>query len=739
MSKRDFNSWAIMIAGYADNGEYKEVIRLFVNDKFRYIMYSCGSFPVSWIMVCVLKACGETMNVELREQVHGWLMKSGYSDDLFEKCCGVAARIINNCKEERFREVFEVFNEMGKEGVRKNSFTLSSVLSACSKIPDDGNCGEQVHANAIKLGLASKSYVQCGLVNMYGKFRLMNDAKRVFDMNESRRNRACWNAMLTSLVQNGCLVEAIKFLYQMRAARVQPQELWLNNGVADLAYKALLVYVGLCEFWVRGGQTLSSCLGLASGRACLRVCVSTRRGDNLVTSFSFLVSLFAGVYEEQPLPSAPVAPGGQHVAPEILVTHTAWVKGSRDSEQELLQTTRDFHSCKQEEGQSVSSITNMLSLGKTVKEYLHASMLKLMSKLLICPKNNAPALHAIRRWQGKPYTHQVEGPRLTWTNTHDVCGPLRITSRQEQATSSLFTDDFSRFMVMFTVEKHVINIKCLITFNMCSKDRVEKQTHNELGLHLDESNNICHVLLGIMLLDTAARFLNLSQVQTSHLEVMCLYIDAEEHELGDLGEPANYKAALLDPESDKWLNAMNGQMQSMKDKKFGSWLNFLLMAKPLVTSSSLRKRPTWMELYTPIKLLAYFDYEIWQYGYQKCLPQWISNKVVYREQPEEAEYIAAFDASKEAVWVRKFIFGLGVVPTIEEPINMYCDNTGAITIANESGITKGARHFPMQSFTLPSRVFEFGGIKLEKFKQMEKLSNPFYKSVRLFPKHSERY
>nr|GEW04584.1 ribonuclease H-like domain-containing protein [Tanacetum cinerariifolium] len=28
---------------------------------------------------------------------------------------------------------------------------------------------------------------------------------------------------------------------------------------------------------------------------------------------------------------------------------------------------------------------------------------------------------------------------------------------------------------------------------------------------------------------------------------MCLYVDAEEHELGDLGEPANYKAALLDP------------------------------------------------------------------------------------------------------------------------------------------------------------------------------------------------
>ncbi|GJR68402.1 pentatricopeptide repeat-containing protein [Tanacetum coccineum] len=257
MSKKDFNSWAIMIAGYADNGEYEQVIRLFVNDKFRYIMYSCGSFPVSWIMVCVLKACGETMNVELGEQVHGWLMKSGYSDDLFVGSSLISfygkvgcfedgdmvfhqigsrrnvvvwtARIINNCKEEQFREVFEVFNEMGKECVKKNSFSLSSVLSACSKISDDGNCGEQVHANAIKLGLALKSYVQCGLVNMYGKFGLMNDAKRVFDMNESRRNRACWNAILTRLVQNRCLVEAIKFLYYMRAAGVQPQELWLNK------------------------------------------------------------------------------------------------------------------------------------------------------------------------------------------------------------------------------------------------------------------------------------------------------------------------------------------------------------------------------------------------------------------------------------------------------------------------------------------------------------------------------
>ncbi|GKA36793.1 hypothetical protein Tco_0723358 [Tanacetum coccineum] len=45
------------------------------------------------------------------------------------------------------------------------------------------------------------------------------------------------------------------------------------------------------------------------------------------------------------------------------------------------------------------------------------------------------------------------------------------------------------------------------------------------------------------------------------------YVDFEEHELGDLNEPPNYKAALSDPEYDKWLEAMNTEMQSMKDNK----------------------------------------------------------------------------------------------------------------------------------------------------------------------------
>nr|GEV11767.1 hypothetical protein [Tanacetum cinerariifolium] len=115
---------------------------------------------------------------------------------------------------------------------------------------------------------------------------------------------------------------------------------------------------------------------------------------------------------------------------------------------------------------------------------------------------------------------------------------------------------------------------------------------------------------------------------------------------------------------------------------------------------------------------------------------WKSAKqIIFATLSIKAKYIAAFDASKEAIWVRKFISGLGVVPTIEEPINMYCDNTRAIAIANESGITKGARHFRAKVHYL-REVIEYGDVKLEKVHTYDNLADPFTKAL-AFPKHSE--
>ena len=49
----------------------------------------------------------------------------------------------------------------------------------------------------------------------------------------------------------------------------------------------------------------------------------------------------------------------------------------------------------------------------------------------------------------------------------------------------------------------------------------------------------------------------------------------------------------------------------------------------------------------------------------------------------EAEYITASDVTKEVVWIKKFIIELGIVPGIANPVDLYCDNNGAVAQAKE--------------------------------------------------------
>ncbi|GJR77633.1 retrotransposon protein, putative, ty1-copia subclass [Tanacetum coccineum] len=115
---------------------------------------------------------------------------------------------------------------------------------------------------------------------------------------------------------------------------------------------------------------------------------------------------------------------------------------------------------------------------------------------------------------------------------------------------------------------------------------------------------------------------------------------------------------------------------------------------------------------------------------------WKSTKQsIFATSSTDVEYIAAFDASKEAVWIRKFISGLGIVPTIEEPISMYCDNTGAIAIAKDDGVTKGARHFRAKVYYFRETI-KMGDVKIEKIDTDDNLADPFTKAL-AFPKHSE--
>ncbi|KAL0448577.1 UNVERIFIED_CONTAM: hypothetical protein Slati_1414100 [Sesamum latifolium] len=58
---------------------------------------------------------------------------------------------------------------------------------------------------------------------------------------------------------------------------------------------------------------------------------------------------------------------------------------------------------------------------------------------------------------------------------------------------------------------------------------------------------------------------------------------------------------------------------------------------------------------------------------------WKSSKqATTADSTTEAEYIAALEAAKEAIWMKNYIQALGVVPSIFGLIVIFCDNNGVM-------------------------------------------------------------
>ncbi|GJS84205.1 retrotransposon protein, putative, ty1-copia subclass [Tanacetum coccineum] len=94
----------------------------------------------------------------------------------------------------------------------------------------------------------------------------------------------------------------------------------------------------------------------------------------------------------------------------------------------------------------------------------------------------------------------------------------------------------------------------------------------------------------------------------------------------------------------------------------------------------------------------------------------------------ESEYIAASEVAMEVVWIRKFISGLGIVPTINERINIYCDNSATVHYANEPGVQRGARHY-LRKYHYVCESVVLGEIKILKVYTDNNLADPFTKAL----------
>nr|GEX57039.1 hypothetical protein [Tanacetum cinerariifolium] len=139
---------------------------------------------------------------------------------------------------------------------------------------------------------------------------------------------------------------------------------------------------------------------------------------------------------------------------------------------------------------------------------------------------------------------------------------------------------------------------------------------------------------------------------------LCLNIEMEKHSLGDLNEPTSYKAAMLDSESNKWIDAMNAEIQPMIDNMVWVLVDLSLNCKT-VESKWIFKKKTDMDEIRAIKILislaAYYDYEIWQIDVKTTFSNGYLDEDIYMVQPD---CFVDPNHPKKACKLQRSIYGL---------------------------------------------------------------------------------
>ena len=90
----------------------------------------------------------------------------------------------------------------------------------------------------------------------------------------------------------------------------------------------------------------------------------------------------------------------------------------------------------------------------------------------------------------------------------------------------------------------------------------------------------------------------------------------------------------------------------------------------------------------------------------------------------EAEYIVA----KEAVWLKNILSDLEVVPNMEKPITLYCDNNSIVANSKELHSHKRGKHIE-RKYHLIREIVNRGDMTVTKIPTLDNLADPFTKTL----------
>ena len=101
-----------------------------------------------------------------------------------------------------------------------------------------------------------------------------------------------------------------------------------------------------------------------------------------------------------------------------------------------------------------------------------------------------------------------------------------------------------------------------------------------------------------------------------------------------------------------------------------------------------------------------------------------------------AEFIAAYEATRQVIWSKKLIPDLKVVDCIDKPLKMYCDNQPAVFYTHNNKSSKAIKPIEIKYYVVKGKI-QNQTISLEHIRTKEMLADPLMKGLPpdVFQKH----
>lgn len=254
MPERNLVCWSAVIAGYVQNDQFIEGIKLFKDMLKEGIGVSQSTYA------SVFRSCAGLSAYKLGAQLHGHALKAdfGYDSivgtatlDMYAKCDSMSdsqklfnklpnptrqtynAIIVGYAREDKGLKALEIFQSLQKSYLGFDEISLSGALTACAVIKGHLE-GIQLHGLAFKYGLGFNVCVANTILDMYGKCGALREACLIFDEME-RRDAVSWNAIIAAHEQNEEVEKTLSLFVSMLQSTMEPDDFTFGSVVKACA------------------------------------------------------------------------------------------------------------------------------------------------------------------------------------------------------------------------------------------------------------------------------------------------------------------------------------------------------------------------------------------------------------------------------------------------------------------------------------------------------------------------